>query len=257
MLVRLVQQAALDQPARAAAPGRIGARAQVGLFDVDERPGFDVADLVGHRVIRAADAGDDSDHRLVRVKPGRDPGIAPLALVQFACLGRFIVDRPDVDQLVASRCRDQPARLLGRQPQLLAVDVVGRRVRRCGAEILQFKWKHREFDRLRCNGLGRHGEETPGKLLLFVVLQDAFVFDDLLANRIRERIKTDLSPRYLPDALFCVSEIPQTLNGKKLEIPVKRLFQGFELSKSVSLEAMKNPDSLKPFLDLAERFLRG
>ncbi|MEA3146373.1 MAG: acetoacetyl-CoA synthetase, partial [Verrucomicrobiota bacterium] len=106
-------------------------------------------------------------------------------------------------------------------------------------------------------GLGRHGEETVGKLLLFVVLQDAFVFDDLLANRIRERIKTDLSPRYLPDAVFSVLEIPQTLNGKKLEVPVKRLFQGFELSKSVSLEAVKNPDSLKPFLELAERFLRG
>jgi acetoacetyl-CoA synthetase len=106
-------------------------------------------------------------------------------------------------------------------------------------------------------GLGRHGEERPGKLLLFVVLQDAFIFDDLLANRIRERIKTDLSPRYLPDTVFSVSEIPQTLNGKKLEVPVKRLFQGFELSKSVSLEAMKNPDSLKPFLELAERFLRS
>ena len=90
-----------------------------------------------------------------------------------------------------------------------------------------------------------------------MVLQDVFVFDDLLANRIRERIKTDLSPRYLPDAVFSVLEIPQTLNGKKLEVPVKRLFQGFELSKSVSLEAMKNPDSLKPFLELAERFLRG
>jgi acetoacetyl-CoA synthetase len=103
-------------------------------------------------------------------------------------------------------------------------------------------------------GLGRTGTETPGKLLLFVVLREEIVFDDALANRIRERIKTGLSPRYLPDGIFNVPEIPHTLNGKKLEVPVKRLFQGIELSKSVSREAMSNPDSLKPFLELAERY---
>ena len=102
-------------------------------------------------------------------------------------------------------------------------------------------------------GLGHGGQETPGRLLLFVVLRAAVVFDDVLADRIRERIKTELSPRYLPDGIFSVPEIPQTLNGKKLEVPVKRIFQGIELSKSVSREAMSNPDSLKPFLELAER----
>jgi acetoacetyl-CoA synthetase len=67
-----------------------------------------------------------------------------------------------------------------------------------------------------------------------------------------------LSPRYLPDGIYQVPEIPLTLNGKKLEVPVKRIFQGIELSKSVSREAMSNPDSLQPFLELAEQFrLRG
>jgi len=102
-------------------------------------------------------------------------------------------------------------------------------------------------------GLGRSGEETPGRLLLFVVLRAAVVFDDGLASRIRDRIKTELSPRYLPDGIFNVPEIPLTLTGKKLEVPVKRIFQGVELSKLVSREAMSNPDSLKPFLELAER----
>jgi acetoacetyl-CoA synthetase len=106
-------------------------------------------------------------------------------------------------------------------------------------------------------GLSRSGKDTPGKLLLFVVLREALVFDDFLADRIRERIKTELSPRYLPDGIFNVPEIPQTLNGKKLEVPVKRIFQGIELSKSVSREVMSNPDSLKPFLELAERFIHG
>jgi acetoacetyl-CoA synthetase len=103
-------------------------------------------------------------------------------------------------------------------------------------------------------GLGRGGKETPGKLLLFIVLRETVVFDDFLAQRIRERIKINLSPRYVPDGIFSVPEIPQTLNGKKLEVPVKRIFQGIELSKSVSREAMSNPDSLKPFLDLAEKY---
>jgi acetoacetyl-CoA synthetase len=102
-------------------------------------------------------------------------------------------------------------------------------------------------------GLGRAGEETAGRILLFVVLPAAIGFDDLLANRIRELIKVELSPRYLPDAIYEVPEIPQTLNGKKLEVPVKRIFQGIELSKSVSREAMSNPDSLQPFLELAKR----
>ncbi len=102
-------------------------------------------------------------------------------------------------------------------------------------------------------GLGPDGRETPGKLLLFVALRASATFDEAFANHIRERIKIELSPRYLPDGIFAVPEIPQTLNGKKLEVPVKRIFQGYELSKSVSREAMSNPDSLKPFLDLAER----
>lgn len=102
-------------------------------------------------------------------------------------------------------------------------------------------------------GLGPDGRETPGKLFLFVALRASVTFDDALANQIQERIKIELSPRYLPDAIYAVPEIPQTLNGKKLEVPVKRIFQGYELSKSVSREAMSNPDSLKPFLELAER----
>jgi acetoacetyl-CoA synthetase len=101
-------------------------------------------------------------------------------------------------------------------------------------------------------GLDQSGKETSGRLLLFVVLREAAVLDEGLTNRIREQIKTQLSPRYVPDAIFAVPEIPQTLNGKKLEVPVKRIFQGVDVSRSVSREAMSNPDSLKPFLEVAE-----
>jgi acetoacetyl-CoA synthetase len=102
-------------------------------------------------------------------------------------------------------------------------------------------------------GLGADGKEVPGKLLLFVVLRESAPLCDVLCQRIRDRIKTELSPRYAPDEIFSVAEIPQTLNGKKLEVPVKRIFQGFELSKSVSREAMSNPEALAPFLQLAKK----
>jgi acetoacetyl-CoA synthetase len=108
------------------------------------------------------------------------------------------------------------------------------------------------------SGLGQAGKDTSGgRLLLFVVLREALVLDQALISLIREQIKTQLSPRYVPDAIFAVPEIPQTLNGKKMEVPVKRIFQGAEVTKSFSREAMSNPDSLKPFLEVAERYRRG
>jgi acetoacetyl-CoA synthetase len=108
------------------------------------------------------------------------------------------------------------------------------------------------------SGLGQAGKDASGgRLLLFVVLREALVLDQALISLIREQIKTQLSPRYVPDAIFAVPEIPQTLNGKKMEVPVKRIFQGAEVTKSFSREAMSNPDSLKPFLEVAERYRRG
>jgi acetoacetyl-CoA synthetase len=102
-------------------------------------------------------------------------------------------------------------------------------------------------------GLAPDGKETPGKLLLFVALRASATLDEALAGRIRQRLKIELSPRYLPDEIFEVPEVPQTLNGKKLEVPVKRIFQGYDLSRLVRREAMSNPDSLKPFVDLARK----
>jgi acetoacetyl-CoA synthetase len=89
-------------------------------------------------------------------------------------------------------------------------------------------------------------------LLLFVVLRGKRLLDEELTERIAAKIRAALSPRHVPDAVFAVPEIPQTLNGKKLEVPVKRIFQGVPLSKAVSREAMSNPNSLKAFVELAK-----
>ena len=62
---------------------------------------------------------------------------------------------------------------------------------------------------------------------------------------------TALSPRHVPDRIIEVPEIPRTLNGKKLEIPVKRLLLGEPLSVAVSEGAVANPASLAVFAALA------
>lgn len=90
-----------------------------------------------------------------------------------------------------------------------------------------------------------------GKLLLFVVLRDAGALDDALVGRLRTTLRAQLSPRHVPDAIYAVAEIPRTLNGKKLEVPVKRLLGGVPLEKAVSIGAVANPSALDWFIDLA------
>jgi acetoacetyl-CoA synthetase len=102
-------------------------------------------------------------------------------------------------------------------------------------------------------GLKPGAAECSGKLVLFVVLAAGVEFTPALKTTICDRIKTQLSPRYVPDDVCLVHEIPHTLNGKKLEVPVKRIFQGVPLSKAVSREALSNPQVLNEFVELAKR----
>jgi acetoacetyl-CoA synthetase len=97
----------------------------------------------------------------------------------------------------------------------------------------------------------------PDKLFLFVVLRESDSLDDSLRQKINDRIRQDLSPRYAPDEIFAVAEIPHTLNGKKLEVPVKRLFQGLPLDRAVSKEAVSNFSAMRPFVELARSFASG
>jgi acetoacetyl-CoA synthetase len=101
-------------------------------------------------------------------------------------------------------------------------------------------------------GLKPGTEEFSGKLILFVVLARDVRFTPEVKTGICDRIRTQLSPRYVPDDVCQVREIPHTLNGKKLEVPVKRIFQGIPLAKAVSREAVSNPDVLNEFVELAQ-----
>ena len=87
-----------------------------------------------------------------------------------------------------------------------------------------------------------------GKILLFVQLQNGLTINPSMKLAIISKIKSDLSPRYIPNSIFQVSEIPTTLNGKKLEIPIKKILNGTDVEKAVNLGTVKNPESLNEFI---------
>ncbi|MEG0052984.1 MAG: acetoacetate--CoA ligase [Comamonas sp.] len=79
---------------------------------------------------------------------------------------------------------------------------------------------------------------------LFVALRPGVVLDEGLRARINAAIRTALSPRFVPDAIYAVAEIPRTLSGKKQELPIKKLLLGQPLAKVVNKDAMANPGCL-------------
>ena len=90
-----------------------------------------------------------------------------------------------------------------------------------------------------------------GRLILFLVLRDGGALDDDLRGRIAGRLRRDISPRHVPNEMYAVPEVPKTLNGKKMEVPIKRILSGEPVDTAVSRDAMANPESLRPFLELA------
>jgi acetoacetyl-CoA synthetase len=86
---------------------------------------------------------------------------------------------------------------------------------------------------------------------LFVVLQEGVELDEDLKNTIKESIKENTSPRHVPNEIFAVPEIPKTLNGKKLEVPVKKILSGTPPEEAASKESLSNPESLDRYVELA------
>ncbi|MBA4214238.1 MAG: acetoacetate--CoA ligase [Polaromonas sp.] len=88
---------------------------------------------------------------------------------------------------------------------------------------------------------------------LFVVLREGVVLDDAVRERITDSIRTALSPRFVPNDVFQVAEVPRTLSGKKQELPIKKLLLGQPLEKVINKEAMANPGCLDWYVDFALR----
>ncbi len=90
-----------------------------------------------------------------------------------------------------------------------------------------------------------------GTLYLFVVLAPGATLDSALRRRIANEVRRELSPRHVPDQILAVPAVPRTLNGKKLEVPVKRLLLGAPPSSVASRDTLANPNALDDFARLA------
>ena len=90
---------------------------------------------------------------------------------------------------------------------------------------------------------------------LFVVLRPGTALDDAVKAKLNNAIKVALSPRFIPNDIFQVAEIPRTLSGKKQELPIKKLMLGQPLEKVVNKDAMANPGCLDWYVELAKQHL--
>lgn len=88
---------------------------------------------------------------------------------------------------------------------------------------------------------------------LFVVLREGLVLDEAMRQRLNDAVKVALSPRFVPDEIFQVAEIPRTLTGKKQELPIKKLLLGQPIEKVINKDAMANAACLDWYVDLAAR----
>lgn len=91
---------------------------------------------------------------------------------------------------------------------------------------------------------------------LFVQLKAGLSLDHNLEQRIRDTLRSQLSPRHVPDAIYAIADIPKTLNGKKLEVPVKKILMGVPVDQAVHPGTMQNPSALDPLIALAKSWNR-
>ena len=101
--------------------------------------------------------------------------------------------------------------------------------------------------------VGDSNETGMGELLLFVTLAPGAELDDGLRARIVAALRSELSPRHVPDRIEVVAGIPRTLSGKKLEVPVKRILSGVPADQAAARGSLANPEVLVDYEHLAAR----
>ncbi len=92
---------------------------------------------------------------------------------------------------------------------------------------------------------------TEGWMPLFVVLREGVELDDELSREIARRVRERCSPRHVPNEVFQIDEVPRTLSGKVLEVPVKRILMGTPAEKAASRDSLANPAALDYFTEMA------
>lgn len=94
---------------------------------------------------------------------------------------------------------------------------------------------------------------TEGWMPLFVVLRPGSEMSDELRSEIAARIREECSPRHVPNEVFVIDEVPRTLSGKVLEVPVKRILAGASAHEVASPDSLKNPAALDWFVEFAKQ----
>ena len=94
---------------------------------------------------------------------------------------------------------------------------------------------------------------TDGWMPLFVVMREGAELDAELPKEIARRVREQCSPRHVPDEVFAIDEVPRTLSGKVLEVPVKRILMGTPPEKAASPDSLANPQALDYFVAMAKR----
>ena len=93
------------------------------------------------------------------------------------------------------------------------------------------------------------------KLILFI--QTTSNLNNELKSKIHNLIKTKCSPRHTPNLIFSVSQIPYTISGKKMEIPIKKILLGQKVTNVISKGAMKNPECIDEFIGIKNQYLKS
>src|SRR5699024_1417830 len=92
---------------------------------------------------------------------------------------------------------------------------------------------------------------------LFVVMKDGYQLTDEVKQTINKQIRTQSSPRHVPTGIYEVSELPKTLNGKKLEVPVKKILMGQSIDEVVNKGSLSNANTLDYFVQFAQDYMKS
>ena len=88
-----------------------------------------------------------------------------------------------------------------------------------------------------------------------MVVQPGQALDDELQERICASLREKISPRHVPDAILAIEEVPYTLSGKKMEVPIRKILLGMPLEEAANPGAMRNPQSLEFFERYAQQLV--
>ncbi len=93
--------------------------------------------------------------------------------------------------------------------------------------------------------------DKEGELWLFVVLAPGHRLDSDLEQRLKRALRSELSPRHVPDRVLPVSDVPRTISGKKLEVPIKRVLAGAPRERVINPGTLANPEAVDAVLNAA------